>query len=270
MRIRAPAANGRRAKCQQPGPARGRPVPSGAAVPWLSRRRGASQSAPRHEQHPRDCQRHQTGCRVIGLTTSENAARMLAGEGMTETYNIRLSSASALARTWLTSRAAFSATLAASARAPSARASAVAARCSAACASASARRPRPPGRARPPGRGSGPRRAPARSPRVRVASARSVRVSAARIAASFLSCTLLDRAAARATVEELRTARGCYRLELVRCGKCRRCERGPVHGPYWYWYGRVDGRSVSRYVGKKRRMLADELDSEPDQLDPAG
>src|SRR5271165_524793 len=54
---------------------------------------------------------------------------------MTETYNIRLSSASALARTWLTSRAAFSATLAASARAPSARASAVAARCPAACAS---------------------------------------------------------------------------------------------------------------------------------------
>ena len=26
--------------------------------------------------------------RVIGLTTSENAARVLAGEGMTETYNI--------------------------------------------------------------------------------------------------------------------------------------------------------------------------------------
>jgi len=29
-----------------------------------------------------------TGCRVIGLTTSENAARVLAGEGMTECYNI--------------------------------------------------------------------------------------------------------------------------------------------------------------------------------------
>jgi hypothetical protein len=43
---------------------------------------------PRHEQHPRDCQRHQTGCQVIGLTTSENAARVLAGEGMTETYNV--------------------------------------------------------------------------------------------------------------------------------------------------------------------------------------
>ena len=29
-----------------------------------------------------------TGCRVIGLTTSENAARVLAGHGMTETWNI--------------------------------------------------------------------------------------------------------------------------------------------------------------------------------------
>jgi conjugative relaxase-like TrwC/TraI family protein len=29
-----------------------------------------------------------TGCRVIGLTTSENAARVLAGEGMTECYNV--------------------------------------------------------------------------------------------------------------------------------------------------------------------------------------
>ena len=30
----------------------------------------------------------ETGCRVLGLTASENAARVLAGEGMTETYNI--------------------------------------------------------------------------------------------------------------------------------------------------------------------------------------
>ena len=30
----------------------------------------------------------ETGCRVIGLTLSENAARALAGEGMTETYNL--------------------------------------------------------------------------------------------------------------------------------------------------------------------------------------
>jgi hypothetical protein len=59
--------------------------------------------------------------------------------------------------------------------------------------------------------------------------------------------------ASRATVEEVRTAVGCYRLELVKCGKCHRCEGGPVHGPYWYWYGRdANGRSVSRYIGKQR------------------
>jgi Family of unknown function (DUF6788) len=75
--------------------------------------------------------------------------------------------------------------------------------------------------------------------------------------------------ASRSTVEEVKTTHGCYRSELVRCGKsyCR-CKAGPVHGPYWYWYGRVDGRSVSRYVGEKRPVLADQLDAEPDQLGP--
>jgi hypothetical protein len=66
--------------------------------------------------------------------------------------------------------------------------------------------------------------------------------------------------ATRATVEEVRTARGCYRLELVRCGKCHRCERGPVHGPYWYWYGRVGGRAVSRYVGKSLPQSSNQPD----------
>jgi len=58
--------------------------------------------------------------------------------------------------------------------------------------------------------------------------------------------------ASRATVAEIRTPRGCYRQELVRCGKhyCRCAKDGPVHGPYWYWYGRQNGRRVSRYVGK--------------------
>jgi len=68
-----------------------------------------------------------------------------------------------------------------------------------------------------------------------------------------------DSPASRAAVEEVKTAAGCYRLELVKCGKpyCR-CKAGPVHGPYWYWYGRVGGRSVSRYVGKERPVLAAE------------
>ena len=34
---------------------------------------------------------------------------------------------------------------------------------------------------------------------------------------------------------------------------------GPVHGPYWYWYGRNGGRVVSRYIGKEWRSI-DELD----------
>jgi hypothetical protein len=36
---------------------------------------------------------------------------------------------------------------------------------------------------------------------------------------------------------------------VVLSGKqCSTCERGPEHGPYWYWYGRRGGRLVSRYV----------------------
>ena len=30
----------------------------------------------------------ETGCRVVGLTLAENAARVMAGEGMTEAWNI--------------------------------------------------------------------------------------------------------------------------------------------------------------------------------------
>ncbi len=43
-----------------------------------------------------------------------------------------------------------------------------------------------------------------------------------------------------------------YQLERVRCGKaaCRRCAGGGAHGPYWYAYGREDGRTVRRYCGR--------------------
>lgn len=61
----------------------------------------------------------------------------------------------------------------------------------------------------------------------------------------------------RQTVEERPAPAGCYRLELVRCGKCSRCEKGPVHGPYWYWYGRIRGRARSRYIGKQLRPVDD-------------
>ena len=43
-----------------------------------------------------------------------------------------------------------------------------------------------------------------------------------------------------------------YRQEFTRCNKpgCKRCERGPGHGPYWYKFRREEGRLVKKYVGK--------------------
>jgi hypothetical protein len=43
-----------------------------------------------------------------------------------------------------------------------------------------------------------------------------------------------------------------YRKEMVRCGKegCK-CNGGKLHGPYWYAYWSEDGKTKSRYVGKR-------------------
>jgi hypothetical protein len=43
-----------------------------------------------------------------------------------------------------------------------------------------------------------------------------------------------------------------YRLQGVRCGKegCK-CAAGELHGPYWYAYWSVQGKTKSQYVGKK-------------------
>lgn len=43
-----------------------------------------------------------------------------------------------------------------------------------------------------------------------------------------------------------------YRQQVSYCGKasCKRCCTGTGHGPYWYAYRVVDGRTVRTYVGK--------------------
>ncbi len=46
-----------------------------------------------------------------------------------------------------------------------------------------------------------------------------------------------------------------YRLEMVDCGngasgRCRKCAKGPGHGPYWYRYRWSNGKVHKRYVGK--------------------
>ena len=43
-----------------------------------------------------------------------------------------------------------------------------------------------------------------------------------------------------------------YRQQFTRCGKqrCHTCKQGSGHGPYWYAYWSVNGRTVSKYLGK--------------------
>ena len=44
-----------------------------------------------------------------------------------------------------------------------------------------------------------------------------------------------------------------YYLRMTRCGskRCRKCQRGDGHGPYWYVSQQVNGRMRSTYIGKR-------------------
>src|SRR5205085_11186908 len=44
-----------------------------------------------------------------------------------------------------------------------------------------------------------------------------------------------------------------YHQQVSYCGKprCRRCREGIGHGPYWYAYQTINGRTVRTYVGKE-------------------
>ncbi len=61
-----------------------------------------------------------------------------------------------------------------------------------------------------------------------------------------------EPAEGRQVVEERPASAGTLRLEMVKCGKgrCKKCERGEGHGPYWYLYFRRNGKLASRYIGK--------------------
>ena len=43
-----------------------------------------------------------------------------------------------------------------------------------------------------------------------------------------------------------------YRQQVSFCGKprCRKCQQGIGHGPYWFSYRVVDGRTIRTYIGK--------------------
>ena len=68
-----------------------------------------------------------------------------------------------------------------------------------------------------------------------------------------------EPAPGRHVVEERPASAGTLRLEKVKCGKnrCKKCERGEGHGPYWYLYCRRNGKFTSRYIGK---MIPEELE----------
>ena len=44
-----------------------------------------------------------------------------------------------------------------------------------------------------------------------------------------------------------------YHQQISYCGKprCRKCREGKGHGPYWYAYQIVNGRTVRTYIGKQ-------------------
>src|SRR5439155_21539920 len=56
-----------------------------------------------------------------------------------------------------------------------------------------------------------------------------------------------------------------YHQQVSYCGKprCRRCREGIGHGPYWYAYQTVNGRTIRTYVGKhppaEMQMAAGEM-----------
>jgi len=59
-----------------------------------------------------------------------------------------------------------------------------------------------------------------------------------------------ERTPDRETLEVRGSGSVTYRLERVSCGKgCKGCP----HGPYWYAYWKENGRTRSKYIGKKLR-----------------
>jgi hypothetical protein len=47
--------------------------------------------------------------------------------------------------------------------------------------------------------------------------------------------------------------RKTYIQEYVKCGKrtCKNCSAGQGHGPYWYAYWTVEGKTRKQYIGKE-------------------
>lgn len=44
-----------------------------------------------------------------------------------------------------------------------------------------------------------------------------------------------------------------FQQRLICCGKkaCKKCQKGPAHGPYWYAFWKCDGVTRSCYIGRQ-------------------
>ncbi len=60
----------------------------------------------------------------------------------------------------------------------------------------------------------------------------------------------------REVVESQHQGMVTYRLEMVKCGKKKcKCNKGKLHGPYWYAYWTENNKLKSQYLGKKKVLL---------------
>lgn len=55
----------------------------------------------------------------------------------------------------------------------------------------------------------------------------------------------------REIIETRKAGRVTYQLEKVKCGKKKcKCNKGKLHGPYWYSYSWNGKKLASTYIGK--------------------
>jgi predicted ATPase/DNA-binding SARP family transcriptional activator len=61
-----------------------------------------------------------------------------------------------------------------------------------------------------------------------------------------------------------------YHQQVSYCGKprCRKCREGTGHGPYWYSYKTVDGRTTRTYIGKELPADVREAMNGPQEASP--
>ena len=68
-------------------------------------------------------------------------------------------------------------------------------------------------------------------------------------------------------MKSVKAADGVYRQEFTHCNKerCKKCQEGAGHGPYWYRYWWEEGKTRKKYVGKELppNLITEDITEEP-------